>query len=80
MSNSKYGEYLLKKRVANFVTTDFNSLKMVTKKLNIKTRSYYFRDDQINSKNFNPALSKLDKKSSIGANIYFIGYVTKKPE
>ena len=23
---------------------------------------------------------KLDKKSSIGANIYYIGYVTKKPE
>ena len=53
---------------------------MVPKQLNIKNRTYYFWDDQINIKNFNPALLKLDKKSSVGANIYYIGYVTKKPE
>ena len=53
---------------------------MVTKQLNVKNRIYYFWDDQINIKNFNPALLKLDKKSSIGANIYYIGYVTKRPE
>ena len=53
---------------------------MVTKQLNIKNRTYYFWNDQINIRNFNPALLKLDKKSSIGANIYYIGYVTKKPE
>ena len=53
---------------------------MVTKQLNIKNRTYYIWDDQINIKNFNPVLVKLDKKSSIGANIYCIGYVTKKPE
>ena len=53
---------------------------MVTKQLNIKNRTYYFQDDQISIKNFNPALLKPDKKSSIGANIYCIGYVTKKPE
>ena len=53
---------------------------MVTKQLNIKNRTYYFSNDQINIKNFNPALLKLDKKSPIGANIYYIGYVTKKPE
>ena len=53
---------------------------MVTKQLNIKNRTYYFWDDQINIKNFNPALLKLDKKSSVGDNIYCIGYVTKKPE
>ena len=41
---------------------------------------YYFWDDQINIKNLNPALLKLDKKSSICANIYYIGYATKKPE
>ena len=52
---------------------------MVTKQLNIKNRTYYFWNDQINIKNFNQALLKLDKKSSIGANIYCIGYVTKKP-
>ena len=53
---------------------------MVTEQLNIKNRTYYFWNDLINIKNFNPALLKLDKKSSIGANIYYIGYVTKKPE
>ena len=26
VNNSKYGEYLLKKRIVNFVTTDFSSL------------------------------------------------------
>ena len=53
---------------------------MVTKELNIKNRTYYFWDDQINIKNFNSALLKLNKMSSIGVNIYYIGYVTKKPE
>ena len=53
---------------------------MVTKQLNIKNRTYYFWNDQINIKNFNPALLKLDKKSSVGANIYYIGYFTKKPQ
>ena len=53
---------------------------MVTKQLKIKNRTYYFWDYQINIKNFDPKLLKLDKKSSIVANIYWIGYVTKKPE
>ena len=53
---------------------------MVTKQLNIKNRTYYFWNDLINIKNFDPALLKLDKKSSVGANIYYIGYFTKKPE
>ena len=34
----------------------------------------------MNIKNFNSALIKLDKKSSVGANIYYISYITKKPE
>ena len=53
---------------------------MVTKRLNIKNKTYYFWDDQINIKNFDPELLKLDKKSLLGASIYYIGYVTKKPE
>ena len=53
---------------------------MVTKQLNVKNGTYYFWDDQIHIENFIPALLKLDKKSSIGANIYYIGYVTKKPK
>ena len=54
---------------------------MVTaKQLNIKTRTYYFYDDLINLKDFDPSLLKLDKKSSMGISIYYIGYVTKKSE
>ena len=51
---------------------------MVSKQLNIKKGTYYFWDDQINIEKTFPALLKLDKKSSIGAKIYYIGYVTKK--
>ena len=46
----------------------------------MKNRTYYFWNDLINIKNVNRALLKLDKKSSVGANIYYIGYVIKKPE
>ena len=80
MNNSEYGKFLSKKRVVNLVTTDFNSLQMVTKQLNIKNRTYYFWNDLINIKNFDPALLKLDKNSSVGANIYCIGHVTNKSE
>ena len=53
---------------------------MVAKQLNIKSRTYYFYDDLINIKNFDPKLLKLDKKSSMDISIYYIGYVRKKPE
>ena len=52
---------------------------MVVKLLEINNRSYYFWDDTINIKDFSPGLSKLDKKSSsVGIDIYYIGYITKK--
>ena len=54
---------------------------MVTiKQLNIKNRTYYFYKDLINLKDFDPKLLKLDKKPSMDISVYFIGYVTKKPE
>ena len=53
---------------------------MVNKRLNIKNRTHYFYNDLINIKNFDPKLLKLDKKSSMDINIYYIGHVTKKPE
>ena len=53
---------------------------MVTKQLNIKNRTFYFWNDLINLKDFDPSLLKLDKKSSMEISIYYIGYVTKKPE
>ena len=52
---------------------------MVTiKQLNIKNRTYYFYNDLINLKDFDPKLLKLGKKSSMEINIYYIGCVTKE--
>ena len=51
---------------------------MVVKQLNIKNRTYDFLSNLINLEKFNPSLLKLDKKSSMDINIYYIGYVTKK--
>ena len=53
---------------------------MATKQMNIKNRIYYFYNDLINIKDFDPRLLKLDKKTSMNLGIYYIGYVTKKPE
>ena len=54
---------------------------MVTiKQLNIKNRTYYFCEDLINLKYFDPKLLKLGKKPSIEISIYYIGYWSKKPE
>ena len=48
------------------------------KEINIKNRTYYFLDDMINIKNFDPSLLKIDKKSYKNIDIYYIGYVTVK--
>ena len=53
---------------------------MVTKQLSIKNSTYYFWNDLINLKDFDPKLLKLDKKLSMDISIYYIGYVTKKPD
>ena len=53
---------------------------VTTKQLNIKNRTYYFYDDLINLKKFDPSLLKLDKKLSTDISIYYIGYVAKKTE
>ena len=53
---------------------------LTTKQSNIKNRTYYYLNDLINLKDFDPKLLKLDKKSSMDVGIYYIGYVTKKPE
>ena len=42
----------------------------ITKQMNIKNRTYYFYDDMINIKNFDPNLLKLDKKTSKDFAIY----------
>ena len=48
------------------------------KEINIKNRTYYFFDDMINIKDFDPNLLKIDKKSYKNINIYYIGYITMK--
>ena len=48
------------------------------KQMNIKNRTYYFFDDMINIKDFNPSLIKIDKKSYKNIGIYHIGYITMK--
>ena len=39
---------------------------------------HYFFNGVISTKNFNPNLLKLDKKSYENIDIYYIGYITKK--
>ena len=48
------------------------------KKINIKNQTYYFFDDIIDIKNFDPVLLKIDKKSYEDIDIYYIGYITVK--
>ena len=48
------------------------------KEINIKNRTYYFFDDMINIKDFDPNLLKIDKKSYKNIDIYYIGYITVK--
>ena len=49
-----------------------------TKQINIKNRTYYFSNDQIDLKDFNARLLKVDKKDYNDIDIYYIGYVTIK--
>ena len=48
------------------------------KQINIKNRTYYFYNDMINFKSFEPNLLKIDKKHYQGINIYYNGYITIK--
>ena len=50
----------------------------VVKQIDIKNRTYYFYNDVINIKNFDPVLLKIDKKSYKDIGIYNIGYITIK--
>ena len=48
------------------------------KQINIKNRTYYFFNDMINIKDFDPSLIKIDKKSCKNIGIYHVGYITIK--
>ena len=49
-----------------------------SKQINIKNRTYYFYNDQINLKDFDASLLKVDKKNYKEIDVYYIGYVTFK--
>ena len=51
---------------------------MSVKNINIKNHTYYFFDDIINIKEFNPNNIKIDQKSYKNILIYYIGYLTIK--
>ena len=48
------------------------------KQIDIKNRTYYFYNNQINLKHFDARLLKIDKKDYKEIDIYYIGYVTFK--
>ena len=47
-------------------------------KLILKNRTYYFYNDQLDLKDFDATLFKIDKKDYNDIDIYYIGYVTIK--
>ena len=48
------------------------------KKIDIKNQTYYFYNDMINIKNFDPILLKICRKSYKDTGIYNIGYIAIK--
>ena len=48
------------------------------RQINIKNRTYYFYNDQIDLKDFDARLLKVDKKDYNKIDIYYVGYVTIK--
>ena len=48
------------------------------RQINIKNRTYYFYNDQIDLKDFDARLLKIDKKDYNEIDIYYIAYVTVK--
>ena len=53
---------------------------MSAKDINIRKHTYYFFDDIINIKEFDPNNIKIDEKSHKNILIYYIGYLKIKKE
>ena len=53
---------------------------MTTRQLNIKNGTHYFYNDLINVLNFEASSLKLGRKTWKDIDIYYIGYVDKKPD
>ena len=50
---------------------------MVIRQPDVICRTYYFYNGLINIKSFNNNNLKLDKKSVLGNDVYYIGYIKK---
>ena len=55
-------------------------MKISVKDISIENRTYYFLDDIINIKDFNPNNIEIDKKSYKNFLIYYIGFATIKKD
>ena len=53
---------------------------MTARQISIKNRTYYFYNDITNIKDFDVKSLKLDTKTSMSFDIYYIGYADKKPQ
>ena len=53
---------------------------MRVKDINIKNHTYYYFDDVINIKDFDPSNIKIDEQSYENIFIYYIGYVSIKKD
>ena len=53
---------------------------MAIRQLNIEGRTNCFYNDLISIKNFTTNNLKLDKKVVLGNDVYYISYITKKPQ
>ena len=55
-------------------------MKISVKDISIENRTYYFLDDIINIKDFNPNNIEIDKKSYKNFLIYYIGFASIKKD
>ena len=56
----------------------YRKKKKKVKQINIKNQTYYFYNNQINLKDSDASLLKIDKKDYKEIDVYYIGYVTVK--
>ena len=73
-----FGYFLLVLTLILALKQIFTKWKKINKQFSIKNRTYYFYNDQINLKDFDARLLKIDKKDYNEIDIYYIGYVTIK--
>ena len=53
---------------------------MTLKQINLKNKKYLLYNDLINIEKFDSNLLRLDKKESIGVDIYYVEYLAQKPD